>query len=83
MGNMEQEYSDKCVSSMDNLNHILFDCLVSTILLLLLLKSNSLPLLLDSKSLPADWASAAPVEVIISTICEYARALHSLKDHVL
>ena len=52
--------------------------------ILLLLKFNSLPLLLESKSLPADWASAVPVEeVIVSTICEYCSCLHSLKDHLL
>ena len=86
---------------MDNLNRILFDCLVSVIhdplqflfteslclvlsafaplplhfkhilLLLTITKPNYLPLLLESKSLPADWASAVPVKVIVSTICEY------------
>ena len=54
------------------------------LLLLTIIKSNSLPLLLESKSLPADWASAVPVEeVIVSTICEYCSCLHSLKDHLL
>ena len=35
------------------------------------------PVNLDSKSLPADWASAVPVKVKDFTICEYARALHT------
>ena len=38
----------------------------------IIIKPNSLPLLLESKSLPADWASAVPVEVIVTTICEYS-----------
>ena len=106
MGNTKQEYKDICVSSMDNLNRIYIDRLLSLSLLsvihdplqilftesfylvlssfaplplhfkhillpFIIIKPNSLPLLIESKSLPADWASAVPVEVIVTTICEY------------